>query len=255
MQHSETVINMEYAGFNPMQFGWESCRPCHDFGPAVREHWLLHYVVSGFGTFIREGVTYNLGPGEIFIIPPYLETYYIADREKPWSYIWIGFTTENELSEIFKQPELRHPGVNKIFEAMRECTKYENGKSAYLAGCLWQLNALLLEEDEKKADYCDKALAIMHSEYANGITVADIAERLGLDRGYFSTLFRSKTGTPPIQYLLNLRLQRAAELMTVHGEPPATAALSVGYTDIYHFSKIFKKHFGVSPREYKYNNL
>lgn len=50
---------------------------------------------------------------------------------------------------------------------------------------------------------------------------------------------------------MNLRMEKAAELMTVYGEKPSTAGASVGYPDIYHFSKMFKKHFGVSPREYK----
>lgn len=250
MLHSETIMNMGYAGLNPVQFGWERCHPSHDFGPAVRDHWLVHYVVSGFGTFRRDGKTYKIGPGEAFVIPPYLETYYVADKEKPWHYIWIGFTADSPLTEVLEHPVLRHANIGKTFEAMLLCESLENGKSAYLSGCLWQLLSLLLEETEIKSDYCEKALAIMNSEYANSVTIADIAERLSLDRGYFSTLFKSKTGTAPVQYLLSLRLKRAAELMSVHGESPTTAALSVGYNDMSHFSKIFKKHFGMSPREY-----
>ena len=75
------VIDQHFNGLNPMQFGHENCAPLHDFGPAVRTHWLLHYVVSGFGKFTREGVTYDIGPGGIFVIPPYMETYYQADKK------------------------------------------------------------------------------------------------------------------------------------------------------------------------------
>ena len=70
--HSEIVIDSGYGGLNPVQFGYESCISCHCFGPAVRTHWLLHYVVSGFGSFTREGAVHRLGPGQIFVIPPYM---------------------------------------------------------------------------------------------------------------------------------------------------------------------------------------
>lgn len=251
MQHIETVLNKNYGGLNPVQMGYQDCAPSHSFGPAVREHWLLHYVVSGFGVFRRDGVTYHVGPGEVFVIPPYLETYYEADAKKPWTYIWIGFTTEMELPDVFSLPVIRHPGMMKVFEDIRACSDFENGKSAYLSGCLWHLTALLLESAERSSDYCEKAISIMHAEYANDIGVAQIASRVGLDRSYFSTIFKNKLGISPVRYLTNLRLQRAAELMSIHGESPSIAALSVGYPDISYFSKAFKQRYGVSPRTYR----
>lgn len=249
--HSEIVIDSGYGGLNPVQFGYESCASCHSFGPAVRTHWLLHYVVSGFGSFTREGVVHRLGPGQIFVIPPYMETFYEADKEKPWQYIWIGFTTKEQLPEVFLQPVILCPDAGEVFEEMKCCADMESGKSAFLSGCLWKLTALFLERGKQKPDYVDKALNCMYSEYAQGITVQEIADRLGLNRSYFSELFSKRTGTPPGEYLLHLRLTKAAELMRIYGEHPSTAALSVGYEDVCHFSKIFKKHFGVSPRGYR----
>lgn len=251
MNYSEIVIDYHYAGLNPMQFGYEHCTPSHSYGPAVRTHWLLHYVVSGFGIFTREGVTHRIGPGQMFVIPPYLETYYEADSERPWKYMWVGFTTEEQLPEIFSQPVISCPDVGALFDEMLACSSMENGRSAFLSGCLWKLVAVLLDRGKPKADYIDKALSYMHTEYTRQITIKDIAERLGLDRSYFSAIFSERVGTSPSEYLINLRLAKAAELMTVYGERPSTAAMSVGYEDLYHFSKIFKKHFGVSPREYK----
>jgi len=253
MAHAEIVVNCGYAGMNPVQFGYESCAPGHFFGPAVRTHWLLHYVVSGFGTFQRDGTVHQVGPGKIFVIPPYLETYYQADRERPWDYIWIGFTTDGALPEIFSKPVISCPEAGEVFDEMRRCRGYENGKSAYLSACLWKLTGILLESGKQKADYIDKALSCIHSEYAAGLTVQGIADRLNLDRSYFSTIFTQRVGIPPRDYLRKYRLNRAAELMTVYGEKPSTAAASVGYDDLFHFSKSFKQHFGLSPREYVKN--
>lgn len=243
------VIDDNLHGLNPMQFGRETCAPLHDYGPAVRTHWLLHYVVSGFGKFTREGVTYEVKPGEIFVIPPYIETYYQADAIKPWKYIWIGFTTE-DVPEVFRQPIISCPNIGTVFHEMLSCTKFKNGRSAYLSSCLWKLVCMLSEHAEAKSSHIDLAINYMNSDYANGITIQQIADSIGLNRKYFCSLFTKLIGVSPSEYLIHLRLNKAAELMTTYKQPPTIAAMSVGYNDIYHFSKIFKKHFGVSPREY-----
>lgn len=250
MFHAEIVPNCGYAGFNPVQLGQEDCAPGYGYGPAVRTHWLLHYVTSGCGTFTREGVTYPVGAGQIFVIPPYLETYYAADTGNPWHYIWIGFTADGALPEVFSQPVLLCPEAGSLFREMLSCRQLKSGKSAYLAGCLWQLTSLLLEQGQSKGDYVDMALAYIHAEYMHPISVQELAQRLGLNRSYFYSLFLERTGLPPSQYLIRLRLGKAAELMAKLGESPSVAAASVGYEDIFHFSKLFKKHYGISPRAY-----
>lgn len=250
MHHTEIIIDRQYGGPNPMQFGYESCAPAHFYGPAVRTHWLLHYVVAGSGRFEREGKSYSLSAGDLFVIPPYMETYYQADEQDPWQYIWIGFTTADPLPAPLSEPVLRLPGAGAIFEEMKGCKRLENGRSAFLAARLWELFSLLLEQGGREIDYVEKALSCIHSEYMNPITVQQIADRLSLDRCYFSTIFKERTGLPPLQYLIRLRMEKAAELMVDYGESASTAGASVGYPDLYHFSKAFKAHFGLSPRAY-----
>lgn len=253
MRHDspEIVIDQHYKGYNPVQFGSQSCAPGHAFGPSVRTHWLLHYVVYGFGIFVRDNVSYLVKPGDIFVIPPYEETYYEADGKNPWRYIWIGFTTEEAVPPPLEKAIVSCPEAGIVFEDMIRCRKMENGRSAFLCAKIWELFSLLLEEGGPSADYVEKALNYMNTEYINDITVQQIAERLGLNRSYFSGLFSRQMGVSPQKYLIHLRLERAAELLAVYGESPATAGFSVGYPDIYHFSKIFKQHFGVSPRKYQ----
>ncbi len=250
MHCNEIVINYQYGGFNPMQFGFEDCAPCHSYGPAVRPYWLLHYVVSGKGIFRREEQLHTVGAGEFFVIPPYLETYYEADAVNPWQYIWIGFTAEGALPAVFNQPVIHCAGAGRVFEEMKRCRELENGRSAFLAARLWELASVLQEQGKSRVDYVEKALNCMQAEYMKNLSVQDIADRLNLDRSYFSGLFREKMGVPPGQYLQALRLEKAAELMVLYGESPSMAGASVGYPDLYHFSKVFKKHFGLSPRGY-----
>ncbi len=185
------------------------------------------------------------------MIPPYETTYYEADADRPWRYIWVGFTATQKLPDLFENPVLRCSGVGAVFEGMHRCREMGSGCSAFLASKLWELIAVLLDQKVPRINYVEQALNCMNAEYATGITVQSIAERLHLDRSYFATMFKEKMEISPRDYLKNLRLQRAAELMSLHGVSPSTAGISVGYGDIYHFSKAFKQHFGQSPRAYQ----
>ena len=77
------------------QYGYERCLPLHSYGPAVRNHYLFHYVISGKGTLSVDKVTYSkeyeVHGGMGFLIEPgQINTYY-ADRADPWEYTWIEF--------------------------------------------------------------------------------------------------------------------------------------------------------------------
>ena len=251
MDHAEIVIDKHYDGFNPVQFGYAQCTPGWGFGPAVRPYWLLHYVVSGQGRFERGGKTFHLNEGDIFVIPPFVETYYEADRQKPWYYIWVGFTADAVPPELTEHEVIHCPAAGKIFQDMRRCRDMENGKSAFLSSRIWELTALLMEDGTAAPDHIDKALSFMQSDYAAGISVATAAKQLNLDRTYFSALFKRATGVSPIDYLTALRLDKAAELIGTYGQSPSTAAVSVGYPDYCHFARMSKKRFGCAPREYR----
>ena len=250
MHKSEIILDCNYDGLNPVSFGFENCAPRHSYGPALRTHYLLHFVVKGKGIFEREGKVHNLSAGDIFIIPPFVTTYYKADEKEPWEYIWIGFNTKMDLPELSDKHILHLPEAFSVFEQMRLCADLEGGKSAYLSGCIWTLLSIILEKGRDKADYIDKALSFIHVQYSSKITVSELARQLSLDRCYFSTLFKKRVGVSPADYLRSYRLSKAAELMRVYGEKPSCAANSVGYDDLAHFSKDFKKKYGKSPRQY-----
>lgn len=138
------------------------------------------------------------------------------------------------------------PGALKLFTAMKNCEKLSGGRSAYLCAQIWELFAHLMEGSSKKEDFVDQALAYMQSEYSGRLTAAAIAQHLNLDRSYFSTQFKKRVGVSPGKYLLSLRMQIAASLLADGASVSVTAA-SVGYADIYVFSKAFKRFYGISP--------
>lgn len=72
--------------------GYAKCEPLHGYGPAVRPNYLIHYILGGKGIYRVGERKYQLGAGEGFLVEPEVLTYYQADVEEPWSYLWIGFS-------------------------------------------------------------------------------------------------------------------------------------------------------------------
>jgi len=249
MAYDVIVSNKNYNGLNPILFGYEQCLKHQTFGPTIRGYYLIHYVVSGIGYFTINNREYKVKAGEMFVIPPFKEAFYRADSENPWYYIFIGFTTDSELP-IPLNDTIHCPKALKIFNDMKYCEKNYLGRSAYLSARLWDLFALLLENSKEDVDVIEKATDCIHAEYMTDLTVEKLAMRLNLDRSYFSTLFKKKTGMSPKQYLFNYRMNVASSLLIHEKKSISVTAYSVGYTDIFNFSKMFKKHFGLSPRDY-----
>ena len=71
--------------------GIEECRPGHSFGPHIRDEFALHIILDGKGVFHNGKDRFEIGPDNMFLIYPGDETFYKADLQDPWYYVWIGF--------------------------------------------------------------------------------------------------------------------------------------------------------------------
>ena len=91
----------------------------------------------------------------------------------------------------------------------------------------------------------------MERNYQRELTVEEIADVCKLNRSYFSKLFRESMGCPPQEFLIRLRLSKAAELMQTTKASIGDIAADCGYPNQLHFSRAFKKRYGVSPREWR----
>ena len=81
----------ENTGLSVYRTGYEKCCPDHQWGPGVRDHYLVHYVSSGEGTYCCGGQTYVLHEGDLFTIFPAQVVEYHAAEKTPWEYYWVGF--------------------------------------------------------------------------------------------------------------------------------------------------------------------
>jgi len=263
-------INKESFDITIYQCGMEKCKKSHSYGPALRDHYLIHFILKGKGIFYVNGKSYKLKENQGFLICPDIITYYEADAEDPWIYTWVGFkgikaeyylklANLHQESPIFECTEVEF--VQKCFEDMRKATELKYARELRLQGLLHMFLSELIEEVGKndivssnsnyKELYIKKSLHYVETNYANKLTIAEMAKSVGLNKNYFSTFFRENIGMTPQEYIIKFRINKACELMSNEGLTIGDISRSVGYDDTLGFSKIFKKEKGISPKKYR----
>ena len=102
--------------------------------------------------------------------------------------------------------------------------------------------------------YIKEALTFIEQNFQNDITVEDIADSCGLNRSYFGKIFHDIIGKSPQEFLISYRMTKAAELLKLTGLSVADIGNAVGYPNQLHFSRAFKKVYGISPRNWRNEN-
>ncbi len=256
------------------QFGREKCSPAHSFGPAARNHFLFHYVISGTGTLLAQdsgGITkeYHIKSMQGFMIFPDQITTYIADKDMPWEYVWIEFDGLRAKAVVdasgFSLDQPVYKAKSKEFreEMMKEMNYIaENGSSSplHLIGHLYlfldylarSTEGFMVNHGSKLRDfYIHEALVFIEHNFQNNISVEDIADVCGLNRSYFGKIFKKAVGKSPQDFLLNYRMVKATELLKLTRLSVRDISSAVGYDNQMHFSRAFKSIYGVSPKKWR----
>lgn len=250
-------------------YGHETCNKKHYWGPGIRDYYLIHYVISGKGIFKTGENVYKINAGEAFVIEPEAISYYEADNDDPWEYIWIGFSglkSAHYVSQISPKnscPILYCKKDNKLEQCIGEMLSYsyeQCGRDIILQSYLYKFIYLLIQSVDINRNttqkyiaekYVEDAAIYISNNYSNDIKVYDIAKYVNITRAYLFRLFKKYLHTSPQQFLINFRIEKASELLKNPSFTIGNVARSVGYTDVLLFSKIFKKITGISPSEYR----
>ena len=269
--------NENFVDLGLYQFGKEQCEPAHSFGPASRNHYLFHYVLSGTGRLMAndsKGQTkeYQIKSGQGFMIFPKQINTYIADQELPWEYAWIEFDGLRakeivELAGLTPDHPVYHASSKELRELMKDEMLYiaEHGDASpfHLIGHLFLFIDYLsrssvtmhLSSSGKVRDfYIKEALNYIEQNFQNDISVEGIAQFCGLNRTYFGRIFKEAVGKSPQEFLLSYRMTKAAELLKLTRLSISDVGNAVGYPNQLHFSRAFKNTYGVSPREWRNQN-
>lgn len=250
--HSGAVVyfsDRSIFDINPVDCGWEHCRPGHHYGPTVRDYYLVHYIFSGNGTFKNSRGEYKLGPGELFIIRPGELTYYAASETSPWHYGWIGL--RGGCTSVFDgSPDVMSADLQKYFDALREAVELDTMREEFVAG---QILLILTELFAQKsggrthiASFAARAAHYIDYHYMQPLSVEQLARDMNIDRRYLSRLFKREYGITMQEYIVSARMKHAEKFL-IDGYSVGQTAGMTGYIDVFNFSKMFKKHFGYSP--------
>lgn len=258
-----------------LAFGHEKCRGSKDsVGPMKKSHFLVHYVISGEGTFTTNNKTYTLTNNDSFVIYPNYEFCYKQNTDNPWEYIWIEFNgskAKNYCSKaLFSMDTPTHrcndENIAASLKDMLKCPDNEVSLELNSLSHLYKLFAQLINErnpqigiDSSKRDiHISLALKYIENHYSNSdLCLKEIGNSLCINPSYLSRIFKEIMGTPISKYIIDLRMQRAADLLVKNTYAIKNVAYMVGYADPHFFSNEFKKHMGTSPKKYeaegKYN--
>jgi len=259
------------------QFGWEHCEPSHSFGPAMRNHFLFHYVISGTGTLIaenskKESISYSIKSGQGFMIFPNQICTYIADAQQPWEYVWIEFDGLRaketvELSGLCVNSPVYKAKYKDIAQTMKDemlyIVNHKDDSPFHLIGHLYlfidsfvKSSAItqISKSNNLRDFYIKEALSFIEQNFQNDITVEEIAACCGLNRSYFGKIFHEVLGKSPQEFLISYRMTKATELLKLTSLYIAEVGSAVGYSNQLHFSRAFKKIYGISPRQWRNEN-
>ncbi|MBQ3049678.1 MAG: AraC family transcriptional regulator [Oscillospiraceae bacterium] len=244
-------------------YGYEQCEPSHHFGPAIRTHFIIHFIRSGKGIFISKGKTYSLSAGEGFLIVPGDSTYYRADDKDPWEYYWMAFSGSdaeiilNKLGLSINQPILRFDiAAVEYIRSSYELPPSPGRDLLYTANA-FHLFASVAEtmgyaDSVPQSDqYVSMAVRFIHTNYSHNITVENIARYAGISRSHLFRIFKQFTGVSVQHYLLEYRLKIASRLLQSTSLSINEISLSCGFTDPNYFSRSFKKFYSVPPHQYR----
>lgn len=103
----------------------------------------------------------------------------------------------------------------------------------------------------EKRDLAAQIISIIHERYAEGITLESLSDSLNYSVPHLSSYFKSRTGLSPIDYLIKVRVDKAADLLLHTDATLGEIAAGVGYQDPYYLGRLFKKHKGVSPTSFR----
>lgn len=227
----------------------------------------FYFVQSGRFEMTLEGQRMDGIPGRWFFIPAGAVHEYSNDLSAAYSHYWMHFDLLPHEVDLFRKLELPYyvdiPINGVVAQKFQEYTRLKN--STALADKI-RVKALLLElvadyiqvslpEDVGVAEQTDKqiiaVLEYIRSNIRENLTNSALADRFHMHPNHFVRFFRTKTDSTPAKYVASMRMEMAKNLLEESKLTISEIMDQIGMDDLSHFSKLFKKYYGVSPRKYR----
>ncbi|OQP38804.1 AraC family transcriptional regulator [Niastella yeongjuensis] len=229
----------------------------------------LFYCVDGAGWYQIGDKKQEVGPNQFFILPQNVEHAYGSDDDNPWSIYWIHFGGEslpqmNSLIAVqkhFKPFYIKSSGeIITMFSRMYKALElgYSTDNLIFANLSLPHFLSLFIYNSKHttvspndKLDVVDSAILYMQEHINENISLQDLSSHYNYSASRFSSLFKQKTGYAPIDYFIQMKMQKASQQLDFSSSSVKDIALSMGFDDPYYFSKRFRKIIGLSPKQYR----
>lgn len=237
--------------------------------PAGSSQLILIYCVEGQGEIRLKETTHLVSADRYFIIPAGMSHSYHSDEQNPWSIYWIHFSglksssyarfagqvvpiERSKTSRISDRVDL----FSEIFRNLDrgfsvETLEYVNLCLPHLLASFTHLSQFRLIKESGEKDPVAQSINFMLEQLTKKLKLDEIATETGLSASHFSRLFQNRTGHSPIDYFIQLKIQRACRLLDNSGWMIADVAREMGFEDQFYFSRVFRKVMGMSPGEYR----
>ena len=222
-------------------------------GAGYTTHYDLTMVLSGKLLYIVENKPLLLEEGDVMLLPPGTHRHREA-LDEPVHFVSFNFFFDEQIDLPMCMKgavtgEIR--GLFKVFTP-RYLSAEHTGKekAGNVVGYILADLADTYERSTLNA-HVQKAMEYIDNHITEPLSLEDVAAMLHLTREYTAALFKRETGMTVTQYINNRKLSRASDLIREEGNDLAEIAKSLGYKNYTYFSAIFKKHFGVSPSQFR----
>lgn len=227
---------------------------------------ILIFIESGHGWLELSG-RHSLGRGDTVLIPAHHAHAYGADLNDPWKIYWFHFAGRGTQALLEWTPfSVRNPSVRSpLIDSLRlhfhtALAAAERGYSDHtlleLSRILINVLTLLHSNNPGRSGHCktlriERVMASMRNHLETPKPLTYYAREAGLSISRFSETFKKHCGISPMAYLAELRVQRACELLDRSDLQVGEVAAALGYGDRLYFSRLFRKHTGLPPTEYR----
>jgi AraC-like DNA-binding protein len=237
--------------------------------PSGSNQFILIYCVEGQGEIRLKKTTHMVYADHFFIIPAGMSHSYHSDEQNPWSIYWIHFSglKSGNYSRFAGQPLAIERGktsrisdrVDLFSELFRnlnrgfsiETLEYVNLCLPHLLASFTHLSQFRLIKESGEKDPVTQSINFMLENINRKLKLEEIAAGIGLSASHYSRLFVNRTGHSPIDYFIQLKIQRACRLLDNSGWMIADVAREMGFDDQFYFSRVFRKVMGMSTGEYR----